>query len=280
VADLLLLAGKERIEPSATVHSYPIGPHHPEQTVHRPAAVRATSGREDRHAPVPVLRRMSSVRAGDRVVTGDPFIGRRPFIVGLPVAKRVCDVVGAAIALVLFSPVLAAAAVAVKLSSPGPVLFIQRRAGLGGRPFSMYKFRSMYVDAEAGKARLTHLNERDGPAFKIRNDPRITPVGRFLRRSSIDELPQFLNVLKGDMSLVGPRPPTVYEVAKYRNWYCRRLDVTPGITCIWQVRGRADVTFETWMRMDIQYIRRYSLWQDLRLLAATIPAVILGRGAH
>ncbi len=156
--------------------------------------------------------------------------------------------------------------------------FGQRRAGLGCSPFTMYKFRSMYVDAEVRKQELRHLNEQDGPAFKIKNDPRVTPVGRFLRATSIDELPQLFNVLKGDMSLVGPRPPTFDEVGEYRRWYLRRLDVTPGLTCTWQVEGRSRVSFEQWMRMDLQYIDRQSLWLDFKLIAKTLPALLLRRG--
>jgi len=143
----------------------------------------------------------------------------------------------------------------------------------------MYKFRSMVVDADKLKSQLAHLNEQDGPAFKSTNDPRVTRIGRFIRKTSIDELPQLWNVLKGDMSLVGPRPPTYDEVEQYKPWYRRRLEVTPGLTCIWQVEGRSRVTFEEWMRMDARYMHRPTIWQDLRLIFATIPAVLLGRGA-
>jgi lipopolysaccharide/colanic/teichoic acid biosynthesis glycosyltransferase len=136
----------------------------------------------------------------------------------------------------------------------------------------------MHVDAESRKAELSHLNEQDGPAFKIKNDPRITSVGRFLRATSIDELPQLFNVLMGEMSLVGPRPPTFDEVAKYRRWYLRRLDVTPGLTCIWQVKGRSRVSFEEWMRMDLEYIDQQSFWLDLELIVKTVPALLLRRG--
>jgi lipopolysaccharide/colanic/teichoic acid biosynthesis glycosyltransferase len=143
----------------------------------------------------------------------------------------------------------------------------------------MIKFRTMCMDAEARKEQLRAMSEQDGPAFKISADPRITPLGRILRKTSLDELPQLFNVLSGNMSLVGPRPPTLDEVAKYKPWYHRRLAVTPGITCIWQVEGRSSVTFEEWMRMDAQYVRQGSLWRDLQLLARTLPAVLLQRGA-
>jgi lipopolysaccharide/colanic/teichoic acid biosynthesis glycosyltransferase len=201
------------------------------------------------------------------------------FIRELPWWKRLLDVAGALIGLAAASPILLAVALAVKLSSSGPVIFAQPRAGLGGKTFDIYKFRSMYVDAEQRKAELMHLNEQDGPAFKIKKDPRVTRVGRFLRKTSLDELPQLFNVIKGDMSLVGPRPPTLDEVEKYSTWYRRRLEVTPGITCIWQVHGRSRVSFEEWMRMDIQYIQHFGFWQDLRLLVSTLPALVLRRGA-
>ena len=203
----------------------------------------------------------------------------RLFLKRTPVFKRAIDVVGASAALLLASPLMLIAAVAVKLSSPGPVFFRQKRAGLGAEPFTMYKFRSMYIDAEQRKADLAHLNEQDGPAFKMKDDPRITPLGRLIRKTSIDELPQFFNVIKGEMSLVGPRPPTFDEVLKYEAWYRRRLEVAPGITCIWQVHGRSQVSFEDWMRMDARYVQQRSLWQDLKLLIQTLPAVAFGKGA-
>ena len=228
----------------------------------------------------PVSQSPPTAADSGRHQQGESFAMKEHLLLRMPMWKRAIDIVGASLGLLLASPILLAAAVAVKISSPGPIIFAQRRAGLGGRPFSMYKFRSMYIDAEALKAKLRHLNEQDGPAFKIKNDPRVTPVGRFLRSSSIDELPQLINVLQGHMSLVGPRPPTFDEVTKYRTWYGRRLDVTPGITCIWQVIGRNQVTFETWMRMDIQYILNYGLRQDLTLLIATVPAVLLRLLGH
>lgn len=194
--------------------------------------------------------------------------------------KRAIDVVGAATALVVLSPVMLAAALAVKLTSPGPVFFRQERAGLGGRPFAFYKFRSMCVDAEQRKQELLSKNEQTGPVFKMAADPRITPVGRFLRRTSIDELPQLWNVLTGDMSLVGPRPPIVAEVANYERWQRRRLEIKGGLTCIWQVSGRSSILFNDWVRLDLRYVEQASLSADVSLLARTIPAVLTCRGAH
>jgi lipopolysaccharide/colanic/teichoic acid biosynthesis glycosyltransferase len=179
------------------------------------------------------------------------------------------------------SPLLLLAAVAIKWNSPGPVLFHQRRTGLGGRPFTMYKLRTMYIDAESRKESLRHLSEQDGPAFKMKDDPRITTVGKYLRKTCIDELPQLWNVFIGDMTLVGPRPLPCNEAEGCKNWERRRLDVTPGLTCIWQVRsGRSRIAFADWMRMDLQYIRRRSPLEDLRLLWKTLVAVILHRASH
>ena len=194
--------------------------------------------------------------------------------------KRLIDILGSMLAMLVLAPVALAATVAVKLTSPGPALFGQRRAGMSGREFTLYKFRSMHVNAEAERDGFLDLNEVDGPIFKIKKDPRLTPVGRFIRGASIDELPQLWNVLRGDMSLVGPRPPIAREVEAYSAWESQRLVVKPGITCIWQVSGRSELDFETWVRMDIQYIEEWSLWFDLKLLARTIPAVLYGRGAY
>jgi lipopolysaccharide/colanic/teichoic acid biosynthesis glycosyltransferase len=214
-------------------------------------------------------------------------IGPRPVtalegfeIVPLPRWKRALDVAGSSALLLVLSPVFALAALAIKLTSPGPVIFRQIRAGLGGRPFVMYKFRSMTDRAEAVKQELLPFSDSDGPAFKMRNDPRITPVGRLLRKTSIDELPQLWNVLKGDMTLVGPRPPTPDEVAHYQPWQRRRLLLTGGLTCIWQVSGRSEVGFDDWVRMDLRYSERRSLLLDLELVAKTARAVLSGRGAY
>lgn len=196
------------------------------------------------------------------------------------IAKRVMDVVGAGLGLILLAPLFAIIGVAIKLDSPGPVFFVQTRVGKGGRHFRFYKFRSMCSDAEYLRKYVDHLNEVSGPVFKSRNDPRITAVGAWLRRFSLDELPQLINVLKGDMSLVGPRPPLPEEVEEYEPWQMQRLSVTPGLTCIWQVSGRSDIPFDRWVEMDLEYIRRRSLLLDLKLLVLTIPAVISGRGAY
>jgi len=194
--------------------------------------------------------------------------------------KRTFDVVCSLTALLVLAVPMVAVAAAVRLTSPGPALFVQIRCGLNGRRFRFYKFRSMDADAESRRADLEHLNEKDGPAFKIARDPRITTVGRFLRRYSIDEWPQFWNVLKGDMSFVGPRPPVPSEVEQYVTWQRRRLRMRPGLTCLWAVRGRDEVDFDTWMRMDLEYIDNWSLWLDCKILLRSIPLVLAGRGAH
>jgi exopolysaccharide biosynthesis polyprenyl glycosylphosphotransferase len=193
--------------------------------------------------------------------------------------KRGIDIVGAAIGLILAAPLLAVAAVAIKLSSPGPVLFRQSRSGLHGRPFDMLKLRTMYRDAEERIEELLHLNEMDGPVFKIREDPRITPVSRFLRRYSIDEVPQLWNVLTGDMSLVGPRPPIPAEVARYETSERRRLSMRPGLTCLWQINGRNSLAFAEWVKLDLEYIDGWSLAADFKILVKTVPAVLRGTGA-
>jgi len=194
--------------------------------------------------------------------------------------KRLLDVVGALASLIVFSPVMLGAAIAIKLTSRGPVLFAQERLGLNKRPFHMLKFRSMVVGAAAMQATLEAQNEADGPVFKIANDPRITAVGRFLRRTSIDELPQLLNVLKGEMSLVGPRPLAMRDVARIRRGTdMRRFSVKPGITGLWQVSGRSELAFGDWIRLDLNYIDGWSLLGDLRILVMTIPAVLRGTGA-
>jgi exopolysaccharide biosynthesis polyprenyl glycosylphosphotransferase len=201
---------------------------------------------------------------------------------GWPVgAKRVLDFCGALFLLILLSPLFLLVALAIKLRSPGPVLFVQERVGLNKRLFRLYKFRTMIPDAELKHAEVAHLNEATGPVFKIKNDPRITRVGRFLRRTSIDELPQLVNVLKGDMSLVGPRPLPVRDYQGFdEDWQRRRFSVCPGITCLWQVEGRSSLTFDRWMKLDLHYIDNWSLWLDAKILLKTIPAVLKGSGAH
>jgi len=193
--------------------------------------------------------------------------------------KRAFDIVVSGTVLALLSPVLLAVAAAIKLDSPGPVFFRQRRVGLNGRAFTMYKFRSMYVDAEARLEALRAHNEMDGPVFKMKNDPRITRLGRFVRRTSLDEFPQFINVLGGEMSVVGPRPPLPAEVRQYKPWQRRRLSMKPGITCIWQVSGRNDIDFDHWMELDLEYIDHWSLKRDFEICLKTIPAVLSAKGA-
>jgi exopolysaccharide biosynthesis polyprenyl glycosylphosphotransferase len=195
--------------------------------------------------------------------------------------KRAMDVAVSLIALLIAAPLFVLpAALLVRLTSPGPVVFRQKRVGRNGRLFTLYKLRTMVEDAESLKESLEDRNEVDGHAFKIRKDPRVTPVGRVLRKLSIDELPQLWNVLRGDMSLVGPRPPLPGEVARYERWQRRRLSMRPGITCIWQVSGRSDVAFNRWMEMDLEYIDNWSLGLDLKILLKTIPSVFTARGAH
>ena len=195
--------------------------------------------------------------------------------------KRLMDGILAGTGLLLLAPFLAILAIFIKLESPGPILFAQTRIGLCGRKFQCWKFRSMYVDAEKRKQSLMAENEmQGGTTFKIKNDPRITKVGRFIRKASIDELPQLWNVIVGQMSLVGPRPPVPQEVLKYSAYDKQRLIVKPGITCIWQVSGRSDIPFKDQVRLDVEYIRKRSLWMDLLLLLRTIPAVLLAKGAY
>jgi lipopolysaccharide/colanic/teichoic acid biosynthesis glycosyltransferase len=278
-ADILDLARESDLSPSVTIYVYGITPR-PPQSGSRPRP----AGHRRRHdaalsadsVPQSAERR---IETSDRL-SFPTFPLETLLCIPVPFWKRAIDITGAATALLVFFPLMLMIALVIKASEPrGSVFFRQRRAGLGAKPFGMFKFRTMYLDAEERKEALRSLSEQDGPAFKLKNDPRITPVGRILRRTSLDELPQLVNVLAGHMSLVGPRPPTFDEVAQYEQWYRRRLIVTPGITCLWQVEGRSRVTFEQWMRMDARYVQQNSIWNDLKLIARTIPAVLLGRGA-
>ena len=192
------------------------------------------------------------------------------------VLKRLIDIVGASFGLLLASPIMLIVAILIKLEDPkGPIFFSQIRNGAYPTTFKMYKFRSMYIDAEERLQELMHLNEQSGPAFKIKDDPRITKVGKFIRKTSLDELPQLFNVLKGDMSLVGPRPAIPREVEQYTTYQKQRLFVKPGLTCIWQVSGRNNIEFDKWVELDIEYIKTRSLWLDIKLILMTIP-VLLG----
>jgi exopolysaccharide biosynthesis polyprenyl glycosylphosphotransferase len=194
--------------------------------------------------------------------------------------KRFSDVLVAGMGLILLTPVFALIAFLIKFDSPGPIFYVSKRCGRKGKLFDFYKFRSMSMNADRHKEILRSKSEVQGPIFKIKNDPRITGFGKFLRKYSLDELPQLINIVKGDMSLVGPRPPTPDEVAKYDIWQMRRLDIRPGITCLWQVRGRSDLSFYKWIKWDLWYIDNWSFGLDLQILFWTIPAVLKKRGAY
>jgi exopolysaccharide biosynthesis polyprenyl glycosylphosphotransferase len=221
-------------------------------------------------------RRVEEITEGDSHITH--YTGG---LDGWPVLiKRAIDIICSALFLVFLSPVLLLTALLIKMTSPGPIMFVQKRLGLNKRHFGIYKFRTMVVDAEKRMKDIEHLNEVSGPVFKIKNDPRITRIGRFLRKTSIDELPQLLNVFKGDMSLVGPRPLPIRDYEGFsEDWQRRRFSVRPGITCLWQIGGRSSISFERWMELDLQYIDKWSLWLDFEILLKTIPAVLRGSGA-
>jgi len=249
-----------------------------------------SSGNGNGHANGVAVAQPRLLEAKPEVETSLPSLKVQPglsaealddlLIMPMPRWKRLCDIVGAAALLIVTAPLLLVVAMLVKLNSRGSVIFTQRRAGLGGKPFTIYKFRTMVADAESQQQKLRSQSEQDGPAFKLTNDPRVTSFGRWLRKSSIDELPQLWNVIKGDMSLVGPRPLPMDESDACEPWQRRRLHVTPGLTCIWQVEGRSRVTFAEWVRMDVRYIRRRTLFQDFVILVRTVPAVLFRRGAR
>jgi exopolysaccharide biosynthesis polyprenyl glycosylphosphotransferase len=205
--------------------------------------------------------------------------GVRPWRREYLIAKRVMDVTLSILLLPFLIPVMAICAVLIWLENPGPVMFSRERTGLGGQPFKMFKFRTMVTNAEELKQKYAHLNEHTWPDFKITNDPRITRVGKFLRKTSLDELPQIFNVLKGEMSLVGPRP-TSFPVSTYSLWHTERLEVQPGITGLWQISGRADVDFDDRIGLDVEYIERQSIWLDLKILVNTFTVVFGSRGAY
>ena len=228
-----------------------------------------------RESDLKVLSRLQIESFGDfRVVT----FFREKLLLQL-LLKRIMDVLVSGIALVLLSPLMITIAIIIKTTNPGPVFFIQERIGMNRRKFKLLKFRPMVVDAEARKKELAALNEMDGPAFKMKNDPRVTPIGRFIRKTSIDELPQLINVLRGEMALVGPRPPLPAEVDQYEWLHRRRLSIKPGITCLWQVNGRNSIPFAQWMEMDKEYIENWSIWLDIKILCKTLPVVLLRHGA-
>ncbi len=195
-------------------------------------------------------------------------------------SKRILDLVLSSLGILLFLPLMIPLAIMIRLESNGPIFFRQIRVGKNRRHFICYKFRSMVAEAEELKDEISYMNEAEGPMFKIRNDPRITPLGSFLRRSSLDELPQLFNVFKGDMSIVGPRPQIPSEVERYQPWHYRRLEVTPGITCLWQISGRSAIGFEEWMRLDTEYVKMRGFLFDMKIILFTLPAIIARRGAY
>lgn len=231
---------------------------------------------------VPDLFQMTLNRMHVEEVGGVPMIGIKEVGIGglNQLIKRTIDVIFSATALILAAPLMGLIALMIKMESPGPVLFRQERVGKNGRRFMFYKFRSMVEDAERQRAALMDLNEADGPLFKIKDDPRTTRLGKWLRRLSLDELPQFYNVLRGEMSLIGPRPPLPAEVEQYQEWHKRRLEVPPGITGLWQVSGRSELTFDEMALLDIYYIENWSLGLDTKILWQTIPKVLFGSGAY
>jgi exopolysaccharide biosynthesis polyprenyl glycosylphosphotransferase len=225
---------------------------------------------------------MSLDRVDVEVLDGIPLLGVKYVAIAGPrfALKRGLDLVLGSVAMLVLLPIMGLLALLVRIDSSGPVLFIQQRIGKNGIPFTTYKFRSMVVEAESLRADLTALNEADGPLFKIKNDPRMTRVGRYLRRFSLDELPQIFNVLLGDMSLVGPRPALPEEVGEYEPWHRKRLEVLPGITGLWQVSGRSDLGFDEMMLLDIYYVENWSPLLDVNIMLRTIPKVVLGKGAY
>jgi exopolysaccharide biosynthesis polyprenyl glycosylphosphotransferase len=244
--------------------------------------VRACERKNVRVHIVPDLFQMSLSRVDVDDLGGVPLVGVREVGFGQKVRaiKRALDIAGAALGLTLGAPLLGLIAAAIRLDSPGPIIFRQTRVGADGKQFEMYKFRSMVEGAEEELDELRDFNEVEGPIFKMRDDPRVTRVGRILRRFSLDELPQFWNVLRGDMSMVGPRPPLPSEVTEYIEWHKKRLEVRPGVTGLWQVSGRSLVSFDEQCLLDIYYIENWSLWLDFKVLLRTIPHIFFGDGAY
>jgi lipopolysaccharide/colanic/teichoic acid biosynthesis glycosyltransferase len=271
VRQFTLVSNHRALSPICQVFSYPQHKGTNGQPLNIERILEGMNATSRHEAPVPSEDHAANNGAGDL----SPLLIRP-----MPMWKRGIDMLMGTFMVMAFSPVFIVVGMAIRISDGGPILFRQRRAGLGGRPFTMLKFRTMVVDAEKKKALLRAVSEQDGPAFKIKHDPRITRLGRWLRETSLDELPQLINVIKGDMSLVGPRPLPVEESDQCDAWHRRRLDVTPGLTCIWQVKGRCKVTFANWCRMDRAYIGRRSLWQDIKLIVLTVPSVLRRRGAQ
>ena len=199
---------------------------------------------------------------------------------GYLITKRLMDIIASTVGLIVLLPVFLIVAILIYIEDKGSVIFCQERSGLDNGSFKMYKFRSMITNAPAMREELEKFNELDGPAFKMKDDPRITKIGAFIRKTSIDELPQLVNVLKGEMSLVGPRPLPTYETAGCNEYQLQRLLVKPGLTCYWQISGRNDISFDEWIEMDLRYIREASLWTDIKILFMTVGAVFSGRGAY
>jgi len=226
---------------------------------------------------------MHELRIGSAVEHGEPVLEAKAIASSpprwYPCAKRAMDLFCSIVTLILLSPLMVLVAIAIYLTSPGPIFFTQLRVGKNGKTFKFYKFRSMRPDAEKLRAQLEHLNEAKGPIFKIHQDPRVTPIGRILRKYSLDELPQLFNVIRGDISLVGPRPHLPSEVEQYKPWHRERLTVTPGIICLREVSGRSKLSFDEWVALDLEYIRQRSLWMDIKILFRVIPAVLFGDGA-
>ncbi|MBI5034333.1 MAG: undecaprenyl-phosphate glucose phosphotransferase [Chloroflexi bacterium] len=231
---------------------------------------------------VPDMFQLSLSRVSIDDVGGIPLIGVRETRMSLldSIIKRLIDLMGTMVLLLVFAPVMVMIAISTRLDSPGPIIFCQKRVGKNGREFVAFKFRTMHVGADEQKVHLNGLNEAKGPIFKMKNDPRRTRIGAWVRRTSMDELPQLFNVLRGDMSLVGPRPALPSEVQQYQEWHKRRFDVSPGITGLWQVSGRNDMIFDEMVMLDIYYIENWSAWMDVWILLRTIPTVLLARGAY
>jgi lipopolysaccharide/colanic/teichoic acid biosynthesis glycosyltransferase len=269
-------------KPTCTIYSYP--PKNASQV----GQVRAdgiqrideSSEESDRNLEILVSSLLAGLSVEHHQPDGEIQHTESPLTHPMPAWKRMMDIGCSTMALILLSPLLAVTAIVIKLTSSGPFIFRQQRSGLGGKPFTLYKFRTMCVDAEQQKPQLQQFSEQDGPAFKMKNDPRITSIGNLLRKTSIDEFPQFWNVLKGDMTMVGPRPLPCDETLASDQWHKKRLDVTPGLTCIWQIEGRSSVTFDEWVRMDVRYIRKRTFWHDLKLIFLTIPAMLWKRNGQ